>query len=457
MTEVLDPPVTHPVHAAVGDLVVAFDVVASTDLTALSGTDLIRLTDDLVTLRRRADALALRVVHAVDSQAVAVQQGQPSTATWLRSAHRLHPGEATRTVRVAKALHDDPSAPLVPLTDDGIARPRHQLREAFDSGAVSSEHVEVVTSVIAHLSDAVDPATLLEAEQFLVEQAAAHDPKALAHIGKHLRHVLVGTERLAEEEQDAVATRTFEIREQHDGSSKVRGHLDPELTALLRSQLSPLAAPRAAADGQRDLRTAAQRNADALAELLRRYAGANLSPASHGAAATITITMALETLERRLGAAGASLDWSGPLSAASARRLACDARVIPVVLGTAGEPLDVGRSSYPVTAAIWRALVARDGGCGFAGCDRPPEWTEAHHILPWADGGETSVDNCGLFCDFHHRRVHHEGWEVTLIDGVVHVIPPPWVDPDRLPRRNTQRAQLAALVTNSSPPPIDPA
>ncbi len=61
------------------------------------------------------------------------------------------------------------------------------------------------------------------------------------------------------------------------------------------------------------------------------------------------------------------------------------------------------------------------------------------------------MDNCGLFCDFHHRRLHHDGWEVTLIDSVVHVIPPPWVDPDRLPRRNTQRAQLAALVTNGSP------
>ena len=361
-------------------------------------------------------------------------------------------------MRVAKALHDDPSGPLVPMADDGIVRPRQQLRAAFDAGDISAEHVEVVTSVIAKLSDAVDPGTLLEAEQFLVEQATAHDPKALAHIGKHLRHVLVGAEELAEEEQCSAANRTFELREQPDGSSKPRGHLDPELTALLRSQLAPLAAPRPAADGKRDLRTAGQRNADALAELLRRYAGADLSPASHGAAATVTVTMTLETLERRLGTAGASLDWSGPLSAATARRLACDARVIPVVLGTAGEPLDVGRSSYPVTAAIWRALVARDGGCGHAGCDRPPEWTEAHHLGHWADGGETSVDNCALFCGFHHRQQHHEGWEARLIDGVVHVIPPPWVDPDRLPRRNTQRAQLAALVSNGSPPSMsDPA
>ena len=228
MTEVLDPPVTHPVHAAVGDLVMAFDVVSGTDLTALSATDVMRLTDDLVTLRRRADALALRIVHAADAKAVAVQQGMPSTATWLRAAHRLHPAEATRTVRVAKALHDDPSGPLVPMADDGTVRPRQQLRDAFDAGAVSAEHVEVVTSVIARLSDVVDPATLLEAEQFLVEQATAHDPKALAHIGRHLRHVLVGAEQLAEEEERTAASRTFEIREQPDGSGKVRGHLDPE-------------------------------------------------------------------------------------------------------------------------------------------------------------------------------------------------------------------------------------
>ena len=275
MTEVLDPPVTHPVHAAFDDLVTAFDVVSGTDLTALSAPDLMRLTDDLVTLRRRADALALRVVHEVDAQAVGVKQGMPSAATWLRAAHRLHPAEATRTVRVAKALHDDPSGPLVPMADDGIVRPRQQLRAAFDTGAVSADHVEIVTSVIALLSDAVDPATLLEAEQFLVEQAVAHDPKALAHIGKHLRHVLVGAEQLAEEEQHSTATRTFELREQPDGSSKLCGHLDPELTALLRSQLSPLAAPRPAPTASATCahrRPAQRRRA---AELLRRYAGAN--------------------------------------------------------------------------------------------------------------------------------------------------------------------------------------
>ena len=156
--------------------------------------------------------------------------------------------------------------------------------------------------------------------------------------------------------------------------------------------------------------------------------------------------MTLDTLQQRAGAPAATLDWCGPISAQTARRIACDARIIPVLLGSNGEPLDVGRSSYPVTQAIWRALVARDGGCAFAGCDRPPEWTEAHHRIPWEDGGETSVTNCCLLCDYHHRRVHHGGWDVELINGVIHVIPPPWIDPARVPRPNQHPDRLHQLT-----------
>ena len=227
----------------------------------------------------------------------------------------------------------------------------------------------------------------------------------------------------------------------------MRGHLGVELTAELLSQLQPLAGPKPSTDGKPDLRTVGQRTADALAELLRRAAIAGGTPARHGSRASITVTMALETLQRRLGAPAATLDWSGPISAATARRLACDAQLVPVVLGANGEPLDVGRASYPVTQAIWRALVARDGGCAFNGCGRPPEWTEAHHIVHWADGGETSVQNCCLFCDHHHHVVHHDGWQVELIDGVVQVIPPPWVDPDQQPRPNTNPERAGHLST----------
>ena len=125
------------------------------------------------------------------------------------------------------------------------------------------------------------------------------------------------------------------------------------------------------------------------------------------------------------------------------------------MLGAHGEPLDVGRASYPVTQAIWRALVARDGGCAFNGCGRPPEWTEAHHVVHWSDGGQTSVQNCCLFCDHHHHVVHHDGWQVELINGTVQVIPPPRVDPDQQPRLNTNPERAGHLSTLPKPPGHD--
>jgi hypothetical protein len=441
--------VPDPVQAAVDRVHDGLDLLTGTDLDRLSGEDLRLLTGRLLQVGHRVDAATLRLVHEVDRRGVAVERGRTSTAAWLRAAHRLHPATATRLVRTATALHHDPAGPLVPHPDDAVTRPRQPLRDAFAAGQVSAEHVAVVTTAVADLPDTVDAATRADAETALLQAATAHDPRALAHIGTHLRHTLddTGGQDLADKEAHQVATRELQLREQNDGSLVVRGRLDPELGASLRSQLNPLAAPRAtAADGQRDLRTPGQRNADALAELLRRYAAADLSPSSHGAAATVTVTMTLDTLQQRAGAPAATLDWCGPISAATARRIACDARIIPVLLGSNGEPLDVGRSSYPVTQAIWRALVARDGGCAFAGCDRPPEWTQAHHRIPWENFGETSVANCCLLCDFHHRVIHHDGWDTTLINGAIHVIPPPWIDPDRTPRRNTQRAALATLA-----------
>ncbi len=276
-------------------------------------------------------------------------------------------------VTSARALHDDPAGALVHHADEPLAPTgRHVLRSAFAAGDISGEHVAVACETLAALPGSLDDSVVAEAEAFLTDHAARHDPKELARLGRHLRHVLDSEETLADDEEHQRDQQVLEIRQRRDGGSDLRGSLGAELTAELLSQLQPLAAPRPAADGSRDRRTVGQRNADALAELLRRSAIAGTTPARHGSRATITITMALETLERRLGAPGANLDWSGPISAATARRLACDAHLVPVVLGSQGEPLDVGRASYPVTQAIWRALVARDGGCGFDDCGRPP-------------------------------------------------------------------------------------
>jgi hypothetical protein len=457
MSEVLDPPVLPPVTAALSALRAALDDLVECaqpgvggQLWMMTGADLLDAAAGLHKQTCRGEAVLHGLVREVDARGAATDQGAPSTRAWLRERLHLHPGAAKRVLTTARALHDDPSGALVHHADpDDMPAPggRALLRAAFAAGEISAEHATIATQTLAALRTAVEPDVVTEAEAFLCQQATVRDPLVLARLGRHLTHVLDpdAGQSLADEENADRAAQQLLVHLRRGGSSDVRGRLGPELTAAFLAQLNPLAAPRPSTDGRPDPRTVGQRNAYALAELLRRAAIAGTGPTRHGTRASITITMSLDTLPRRLGSPAATLDWSGPISAEAARRLACDAGIIPVVLGSNGEPLDVGRATYPVTRAIWRALVVRDGGCSFDTCGRPPEWTEAHHLWHWADGGPTSTDNTALFCDHHHHVVHHDGWEAQLIDGAIHVIPPPWIDPDRTPRPNQHPHRTNAL------------
>ena len=133
----------------------------------------------------------------------------------------------------------------------------------------------------------------------------------------------------------------------------------------------------------------------------------------------------LADLERR--ACAACLDFGSTLSPASLRMLACDATVIPVVLGGAGQPLDIGRPTRTIPDGLRRAVAVRDGGC--ARCGRPPSWCGVHHVLPWEHGGETKIANLVMLCRVCHRLVHHAGWEVRLMGGCAEFVPPAWIDP----------------------------
>ena len=134
-----------------------------------------------------------------------------------------------------------------------------------------------------------------------------------------------------------------------------------------------------------------------------------------------------DTCSKRGLTTGLADDAVNELSVATIRRLACDAEIIPAVLGSKSEPLDVGRAKRLVTLAIWAALVIRDRHCAFPGCDRPPLMCHAHHILHWISGGETKLDNLVLLCGHHHRVIHHSPWETRLNpdDHKPEFLPPP--------------------------------
>ena len=142
-----------------------------------------------------------------------------------------------------------------------------------------------------------------------------------------------------------------------------------------------------------------------------RPAGA--TPKAGGVAATVVVTMDLDTLLG--GLAAASLDTGSRISAGEARRIACRAGIIPVVLGGPSVPLDVGRKRRFHTEAQRLAMGIRDGGCTAAGCDAPPAMTEAHHDeVTWCEGGGTSVERGRLLCSPHHRRIHDPSFQHSL-------------------------------------------
>lgn len=219
----------------------------------------------------------------------------------------------------------------------------------------------------------------------------------------------------------------------------LKGRLDRETGAKLRAVLEPLAAPQPEHDGNKDPRTPGQRNADALAAVLDIALSTDRLPRAGGQRPHLTVTVSWDSLQQQLtqhapSFAGVLENTGQPLTATHIRRLACDAEVLPMVLGGDGQPLDVGRTERTAPPHIRAALITRDGPCSFPGCDHPPGTPEAHHIQSWVDGGDTSLANMTMLCARHHRIVHNQNWKREMTHGRPVFTPPSTADPWLRPR-----------------------
>jgi uncharacterized protein DUF222/HNH endonuclease len=153
-----------------------------------------------------------------------------------------------------------------------------------------------------------------------------------------------------------------------------------------------------------------------------------------GAPAQLIIMLSAEQLRDRTGYAETS--FGQLISVPEALRLAGEADLALMFCDGKGAVLAEHRTKRIATRSQTLALIARDRGCSFPDCDRPPEWTQRHHILAWQDGGATDLDNLPLLCHQHHRRFEAEGWRCVMKDGLPCWIPPPWIDPAQHPRQN---------------------
>jgi hypothetical protein len=201
----------------------------------------------------------------------------------------------------------------------------------------------------------------------------------------------------------------------------VRGVLDAEGGAVLRTALEPLAKPV----GKGDDRKLGRRFADALVELAGHSLDNGLVPRRATQRPHLQVTTTLETLLQRAGAPAADLEFSLPISAVSVERLSCDCNVTRILLGADSQVIDVGRSRRVISPAQRRALNVRDKGCRWPGCDRSASYTSGHHLVQWTKGGPTDLDNLTLLCRRHHWLVHEGGWQlVKTDDGPMHAVPP---------------------------------
>ncbi len=240
--------------------------------------------------------------------------------------------------------------------------------------------------------------------------------------------------------------RHVSVSEDSDGMMLVQARLDPPaaapVVAWLEAQVKEAFRRRRDGDPlEPDTRTVGQIRADALVSLARH--GMACDEPTSGVSTTMVVRMGLEELMTGVGV-GESDNLNAPVSAATLRTMAADAEIIPMVLGSESEVLDMGRKRRLFTRSQRLALVERDGGCAM--CHAPPSYCEAHHIRWWdRHQGSTDLDNGVLLCTGCHHRVHRDGWDIDIRGGEVWITAPRSVDPAQRPRLGGRaRLEVAA-------------
>ena len=380
------------------------------DLTSVAGTPLWSMTaaeaaDALVLLtqaRSQLDSLLMQVLRHGETVGTGLDSGATSATNWWAHTTRTTRAEAHRVARLAALLED------------------HELvASALAAGELRTDQARAIVDAVAELPDDVEAWVPEAATGFLLDRAMEHDAKALRVLGRRVLEVIDPTaadeeeaRRLAAEEAAARAAASFTMTDDGHGRSHGRFTISTLHAAMLRKHLMALASPsRPTAAPVTDRTLTKHRMGLAFLEYLETRPEDTV-PAAGGVPATVVVTMELDTLLGGLKAA--SLDTGDRISAGEARRLACRAGIIPIVLGGQSVPLDAGRKRRFHSEPQRIAMGIRDGGCRAAGCDAPPALTQAHHRTPWAQGGGTSVDDGYLLCSRHHHRIHDPAYQHAL-------------------------------------------
>lgn len=457
-----------PVPTSVAAALAGAQALAEVDWDQADRGELPGLAVELARTRTLVEAALVEVAGQLQAADAAADAGWASTKDFLTHVTGGHKGAGGGLVRLAERVREMPD-----------------LRRALASGAVSTSQARVIATRVntlprdddfraAVVAGLLDRATSQQLDASDLDRAFVPLVRELDPDG-----VVVGRDLDRRPgERGAHHARFLSFTPDTLGGVRVRGYGSVEDVERIQASLMSLAAPqttergacggdpdrigRRDAEGRlvgtgcptpgcahdgKDPRDAGVRLWDGLVETCGRLQATDSLPHAHGSSTRVVVTLSYESLRDALGGhpvVDGVLASGGSLSAAAVRRLACDAEIIPGVLGADGQILDVGRAQRLVTAAIWLALVLRDGHCAFPGCTRLPIACDAHHIVHWADGGPTSLDNLVLLCRRHHMVTHHTPWQVRIDDRTRR---PVWIPPPRVDDRGR-----FTLYPGTSPP-----
>ncbi len=427
-----------PTPTAFAALVDSSTTFAAPGSGGLSDDELLDAQRSLAEIRRRVDAwsasiaaeIAQRSRHELGDSGLARRLGartpellvQQLTGTTTREAHTM--------VRVGTLI-------TVPSTFDAVGAAVADGQLSLDAADVISTSLDRVDASVPKESVAEAAVSLLhDATSLTVEKLAARAREYVAELDE--QHVL-------DRERAMRDARYLRLTPQRNGMTRLSGLLDPESAAMVTATFDAITSPRrggprfidpAAIDYAEQLtldsRTTEQIALDAFVELIRL--GGSAAPEIVGAQRpAVRILVTDHDLARRAGY-GRIEGQNSPMSIASVEREICDRGTIPIQFDTYGQIINLGREKRLFTPRQKLGIAARDGGCLFPSCERPPSWCEAHHIDEYfRDKGRTDIADGVLLCRHHHLLIHNNGWRIVRKGADYSVIPPRTVDPRQTP------------------------
>jgi len=408
-------PAVLPVVAAARELVTSG---ASVGLGSVPDGEVAEAIAGLAALQAQVESWRLALEVEADARALAEREAATGTDAWVAALTGSTREVAAGGIRLARLLSEKYAA----------------TRAAFAAGRLRIEQVRVIVNAAEQIPATATPEQVAMAEEWLVAQGTGEGtrdgrPRDATRLRRAARrmcapicHELMTAHQdamLGREHTHAEAETWFSLADNGNGTYAGR-FVIPELHGLLlRRHLETLSAPRRLTrdrhgdpvtdptlPGNGLVLSGTERLGLAFTELLE-----HLPTDGHAAnGTTLLVTLDLDTLRTGLGAA--RLETADHLGAGEARRLACNAALVPAVLGTDSVPLDLGRETRLHTKAQRQALSLTHDSCAVTGCQRPFAWCEIHHPHPWSAGGRTDLANALPLCFFHHRRAHDDHFDL---------------------------------------------